>query len=154
MDNDVALLSRYNEIFRKSDEVFHSAVKSFNISDGAFWVLYTLRDMGSQPTQRDVYKNTCMPKQTVNSALNKLEADGYIELCGESGSRNRIVRLTPSGEELARRTADVVRNVENVTMAEMPEGELRQLIELTAKYTDALAANMKKVLAELKSNDK
>ena len=62
-------LRTYNELYRKGDEIFHSAVKAFDISDGAFWVLYTLRDIGPQPTQRDVYKSTCMPKQTVNSCL-------------------------------------------------------------------------------------
>ena len=82
-------LRTYNELYRKGDEIYHSAVKALDISDGAFWVLYTLRDIGPQPTQRDVYKSTCMPKQTVNSALNRLEAEGFIELHGETGSPAR-----------------------------------------------------------------
>lgn len=95
-------LRTYNELYRKGDEIYHSAVKAFDISDGAFWVLYTLRDIGPQPTQRDVYKSTCMPKQTVNSALNRLESEGFIELHGETGSRTRTISLTESGEALAR----------------------------------------------------
>ena len=50
-------LRTYNELYRKCDETFHSAVKAFDISDGAFWVLYTLRDIGPVSyTHLDVYK--------------------------------------------------------------------------------------------------
>lgn len=144
-------LRTYNELYRKGDEIYHSAVKAFDISDGAFWVLHTLRDIGPQPTQRDVYKSTCMPKQTVNSALNRLESEGFIELHGETGSRTRTISLTESGEALARRTADKLRAAEFMAMSELPEGELVQLLELTRKYTDALAASVKSMIADIKS---
>ena len=36
-------------------------------------------------------------------------------------------------------------------MSELPEGELVQLLELTRKYTDALAASVKSMIADIKS---
>ena len=38
-----------------------------------------------------------------------------------------------------------------MAMSELPEGELVQLLELTRKYTDALAASVKSMIADIKS---
>ena len=70
---------------------------------------------------------------------------------GETGSRTRTISLTESGEALARRTADKLRAAEFTAMSELPEGELVQSLELTRKYTDALAASIKSMIADIKS---
>lgn len=44
-----------------------------------------------------------MTKQTVNSALRRMEGDGLIYL--ESAGRGKDVCLTPEGEALVQRTA-------------------------------------------------
>ncbi len=146
MQNELSPLQQYNAAFRKGDEAFHNAVKSFNMSDGAFWILYNLRDIGHELSQREVYRNACMPKQTVNSALKRLQSDGYIEFRAESGTRGRIVALTPKGEELAVHTVDMVMNVERLTMSRMPAQELGMLISLMNKYTNALTNNLRAML--------
>lgn len=149
MSAETVTLGQYNELYRKCDEILHNAVKTFDVSDGTFWVLYTLRDIGPAPTQRELYRGTCMPKQTVNSAVNRLIAQGYIQLEDLENSRNRRVLLTESGEALARRTADVLRGVERQTMSEMPEHELELMLELMRKYNEALAANIKKMILNM-----
>ena len=52
---------------------------------------------------------------------------------------------------MARRTVDKLRAAEFMAMSELPEGELVQLLELTRKYTDALAASVKSMIADIKS---
>ena len=146
MENDLSPLQQYNAVFRKGDEAFHNAVKSFNMSEGTFRILYNLRDIGHDLSQREVYRNACMPKQTVNSALKRLESDDYIELRTDSGTKGRIVALTPKGEELARHTVDLAMNVERLTMTQMPAQELEMLISLMNKYTNALTNNMHAML--------
>lgn len=72
------ILAQYNSIFRESDQIYRTAAKSFGLSDCAFWILYSLREASTPLTQSDICNQIYLPKQTVNSALKKLEADRVL----------------------------------------------------------------------------
>lgn len=50
------------------------------LPDCAFWILYLLRESEVKYTQSGVSENLSLSRQTVNSALKKLQQEGYIAM--------------------------------------------------------------------------
>ncbi len=81
MDNrTLEKLHRINYLIAETDALYHQASLKLGISDSAMRVLYTVHDCGGSCQLSDIYKRSGISKQTVNSALRKLEADGVIYL--------------------------------------------------------------------------
>ena len=70
-------LKEYNHIYKEANEIYHEAARRLHLSDSAFEIFYALFDMGDNCLQRDICKSSCLPKQTINSSIRKLQADGY-----------------------------------------------------------------------------
>lgn len=131
-------LSEYNGIVKESDKIYRHAVKALGISDSAFWILYALRDASSGITQSDIGNIIYFPMQTINSALKKLETDGYVKLCNVNDKRKKQVYLTEKGEQLAKRTVDRVIELETETMESLTLSEQEIFLSIFRKYTDIL----------------
>ena len=63
------------------------------------------------------------PKQTVHSALKKLEAEGYLARTSGADLRSKRVALTEKGEQFARAWIDRVPEAEAAALCAMPEAE-------------------------------
>ncbi|MCD8016022.1 MAG: MarR family transcriptional regulator, partial [Lachnospiraceae bacterium] len=74
-------ITEYNQISRECDRIYHLAALRLGISDCAFWLFYVLSDADRLYTQSEICDSSFMSRQTVNSALKKLEKDGYLTLC-------------------------------------------------------------------------
>ena len=94
-------MRRFNHLLQETDAVYHEMAQHWGLSDSVMGVLYTLCDAGGRCRLRDICYWSGMTKQTVNSALRRMEGDGLIYL--ESAGRGKDVCLTPEGEALARR---------------------------------------------------
>ena len=78
--NNRKKLYEYNNVLKSIDDCYRNIAKRYGFSEAAFWTLYTLRMEPGNITQSDVCTVLYQPKQTVNSALKKLESEGYIML--------------------------------------------------------------------------
>ena len=67
-------MRRYNHLVGEIDGVYHEMSLRLGLSDSAMIVLYTLCDSGGPCPLRDICRRSGLSKQTVNSALRKLEA--------------------------------------------------------------------------------
>ena len=63
------------------------------------------------------------PKQTVHSALKKLEAEGYLARTSSADLRSKHMALTEKGEQFARTWIDRVPEAETAALGAMPEEE-------------------------------
>lgn len=135
-------LSEYNSIIKESDEIYHSAARSLGLPDCAFWILYVLSEGGEAPTQSELCDSLYQPKQTVNSSLKKLEADGFITLAQGKDRRSKQIHLTEKGRELASQTTDRVIAIEHNALSELSDEEWDIFIRLFHKYTDSLKKHM------------
>ena len=86
-----------------------------------------------------------MSKQTLNSALRRLEEEGTIVLRADSGRRKRVC-LTDRGKALAERTVWRLIDVENGIFETWTREERDGYLGLTQRYLDTL----QKGLEELK----
>ena len=117
------MLLEYNRETKRLDDLYRCAAKQCGISECAFWILYTLRAEERQFTQAEICEFLIEPKQTVHSALKKLEAEGYLARTSSADLRSKHVALTEKGEQFARTWIDRVPEAEAAALCAMPEAE-------------------------------
>ena len=130
-----------NRMYKECNEFYHALAKHFGLSDSAFWILYTLR-VERPYTQAGLCEFLHEPKQTVNSALKKLEAEGFLVLSAGDDQRSKRVRLTEKGEQLARTCADRVAEAEARAIGSMSPDDRAALIRLTELYGTLLGEQL------------
>jgi len=128
----------FNGIIKENGKQYRDAAKLLGISDCVFWILYSLRETKENLTQKEIGDTAFMPPQTINSALKKLEAGGYVELRNDSDKRSKQVYLTEKGDILAQKTVDKVIAIEMRAVNGMTEEEQLVFLKLFQKYTDLL----------------
>ena len=79
------------------DSAYHEAALKMNLSDSEFSILYILNEHQEGCNQSAFYKESCMTKSTVNSAIRKMEKKELLYLTPGSG-RNTQVFLTEKGK--------------------------------------------------------
>lgn len=119
-----------NQLNKEIDDLYHRAAIYYNLSDSAFWILYTLYQNKQGCTQKEICSDWYFSKQTINSAIKELEKKEYISLNYESNNRKskRIV-LTPKGIEIAKNTVGKIIEAENIAFSKTNEKELDKVIE-------------------------
>ena len=127
-----------NEIMKETDDLYRNLAKKFKMSDCMIWILYILREDDRSVTQSDICNMMYMPKQTVNSSLKKMEAEGFIELLNINDKRSKQVCLTEKGVDLANNTVDIIISKENNALSKMDKEEQALFINLFKKYKDLL----------------
>ncbi len=136
-------LLEYNALIRETDELYHNVAKNLHLPDCAFWILYSLRESKLPLTQSDICNSLYYSKQTVNSALKKLETEGYIALCSSSDRRRKQLRLTEKGLLLAANTVERVMTAELEALTELSDQERTLFLAVFDKYTAILKQKMK-----------
>ena len=138
MQNARENLSRFNRIIKESNDVYREAAKAVGLPDCAFWLLYALRECGEGMTQSALCDALYQPKQTVNSAIKKLENEGYLYLCPGPDKRSKLVCLTEQGERLAQNKIDSLLAAEVRALDSLSEQEQETFLTLFHRYIDAL----------------
>lgn len=148
MEAEREYLSEYNGLMKENDELYRNAAKAMGLSDCAFWILYLLRESDVELIQSDISSAICMPKQTVNSSLKKLEESGYIRLFEGNDRRSKLVRLTQEGTVFAAETVDRVLAAELRALGGMTAEEQSVFLGLFGRFTDLLKKEMSQMERE------
>ena len=138
-------LIAYNNIIKENDKIYRDLTKQLGLSVCAFWILYALREDIKPLTQSKICEMLHETKQTVNSALKKLNLDGYITLSSGNDRRSKCISLTEKGLRLAAETVDLVMTAEQNALSEFTEAELDTFISLFDKYTQTLKQKTKNI---------
>ncbi len=154
MKTDKEYLSKLNNIIKENDEIYRNVAKSLGLPDCAFWILYILREEGNITTQSEICSAIYLSKQTVNSAMKKLESDGYLQLLNTNDRRSKQVSLTPKGLALTEKTVDRVIARETDALSGMTLDEKETFLRLYRKYTDILNVSMKTLTASTGMNQR
>ena len=126
-------MKRCNHLLGEIESVYHEMSLKFGLSDSTMIILYTICDEGDACLLKDICSRSGLSKQTINSALRKLEAEGIVYL-EAAGSREKNVCLTQKGRELAETTAIRVIEAENGILASWPKEDVEKYLELTERF--------------------
>ena len=130
-------MRRFNYLMSEANAAYHRLTVKLGISDSESVILYTLCNYNGRCLLGDIIKLSGTSKQTINSALRVLEADGMVTLEAESGRRKAVI-LTEKGKELAKNTVARMIRVENEIFAACDPEELATCIRFAQRYLDEL----------------
>ena len=131
------ITKRYNYLSSEINSLYHQAAKKMGISDSVQNILYVLCDQGNQALQSEICSISGISRQTINSALSKLEQQGLVRVEPDKG-RNTMVFLTEEGQKFAAEKVAPLFQIENKIWSEWTAAEQQQYLELTQKYRDSL----------------
>ena len=131
-------LTSYNSAWKMNDNTYQQMARALGITETMLWILYALRLEPDGITQSRICEFMREPKQTINSALKKMEADGLLTMQSGACKRTKIIRLTAAGHALAQKTADRVLRTEQRALAQFSEEEFRQFCTLLNKMSTAM----------------
>lgn len=130
-------LHQYNLVTAEMDAAYHEATLRCGLTDSVMQTLYTICVEGDSCSLSQIIHNAGMSKQTLNSAIRKMEAEGLVYLANETPRRKRVF-LTQKGRELANRTAERLIKIENDIFQNWSEEEWKTYFQLTKRFTNEL----------------
>lgn len=137
----VLIAGEYTALAGEINALYHEAAVRAGISDSVQNILYVLCEEHGRCPQSEIARRTGISRQTINSAIRKLEKSGIIVVEPGKG-RNTIVCLTEEGKCFAEEKIAPLFTIENNIWNEWTEEEQRTYLKLTEKYRDALKRHM------------
>lgn len=146
-DEDMHYLEaeQYTHLAGEINSLYHEAAVKMGISDSVQNILYIISEKEGQCLQSEISKMTGISRQTINSAIRKLEKEGIVYLKQGNG-RNTIVCLSEKGEKFASEKIYPLYEIENKIWNEWTPNERQQYLILTKKYRDGLKKYLKDIL--------
>ncbi len=137
-------IHRINYLTSELDALYHQAALKLGLTDSAMCVLYSLHEGGGSCFLSDIYKQFGVSKQTINSALRRLEEDGAVYLEVHRG-KSKTVRLTKKGEDLVSKTVVRLCDAEAKAFELWSEEEKSEHVRLTEKYVESFRRQVQSI---------
>lgn len=136
---------QYTYLAGEINALYHEAAVKAGISDSVQNILYVLCEKGGKCLQSEISKLTGISRQTINSAIRKLEKEEIVYLQQGKG-RNTLLYLTEKGEQFASEKIYPLHEIENKIWSEWTLEEQQQYLALTKKYRDGLKKYLEAIL--------
>lgn len=125
----------FTRVGKEIDDLYHDISLRIGVSDSAFTIFYAICVHGDGCLQKDICKEAYVSKQTINSSIRRLEADGWIYLRKGSG-RDKQICLTGKGKTFVDEKIRPVIEAEDGAFLALQKEERAELIRLAQKYVD------------------
>lgn len=130
--NDTDMISRINRLTGELDMLYHQAAKKLGVPDSILRILYAISGLG------DGCRLAGLSKQTVNSALRRLECENILKLEHRDG-RCKQLRLTELGKKRVAESAGRLGDAERRATESFSEAEAAEYLRLMEKFNVAFA---------------
>ncbi|MBO5033634.1 MAG: MarR family transcriptional regulator [Lachnospiraceae bacterium] len=137
-------MKRFNLLSSEIDAAYHEAAFKLGLSDSTMLILYTAYCNGGECLLSDITLMSGASKQTINSALRKLETEEIVYLKSFEG-RKKKVYLTDKGMQLAGDTVSHLIRIENEIFGSWSDEETNKYIELTKRYLTDFKEKIKEI---------
>ena len=84
-------VQEYNRMYKELDDLYHEVALGIGMSDGELSALYAMSFLGDGCLQRDICREVYVSKQTINSAVRKLERKGILYLEEKKGTGQKDI---------------------------------------------------------------
>ncbi len=142
-------LHQINYLASELDALYHKSSLKLGITDSVSVVLYTIHDARERCLLSDIYKLSGINKQTINSAIRSLEADGILYLKQSTG-RSKTVILTDKGKDFVEKTVARLCEAEAKAFDSWSDDEISTYIRLMEKYVSCFRKQIDEL--EIESN--
>lgn len=124
-----------NHIISEMESLYHQVSLKMGISDSVSIVLYTIHVTEGICLLSDIYKKSGISKQTVNSAIRRLEDEGVLYLEQHTGRSKKII-LTEIGNKYINKTVAKLYEAEVQAFESWTKEEINTYVNLMEKYKD------------------
>ena len=131
--------NQLNRLNKALSEFYHDICVQIGISDSVFDIFYAIIALGDGCCQKDICDYAFTSKQTIHSAIHRLEKEGFLYLKSAKGREMQIF-LTPKGISFSEEKIVPVIDMENQVCSGMNANELDTLLLLTEQYLCQLRA--------------
>ncbi len=142
--NYINEIHRINYLSSELESLYHQSSLKLGITDSVSIVLYSIYDAGSECLLSDIYKNSGISKQTINSAIRGLEADDILHL-EQYTRRSKKVVLTEKGKDYVQQTVAKLYQAEQNAFGSWSEEEISTYIALMEKYNNCFRHQIEKL---------
>lgn len=145
-------LKEYKALFWESDGLYNSFMEHFGLSTSESMILFCISE--GIDTQSAICKKLYMPKQTVHSAIKKLEKAGIVVVSDQkSKDKTKKIILTDVGYKAYKEKVYPLDEVECEAFEKLDKDEQREMVRITAKYNGLLRKAISDYIANEKRND-
>lgn len=137
-------LHRINYLSAEINSLYHQAAVKLGISDSVMHIMYMLYDNDGSFMLSDICRVSGISKQTVNSAVRKLERDEIVYLEKQGGKMKKVC-LTQKGREYAEQTVRRVFSAEAAAYSDWSEAEINEHLRLMEKYVLSFRDRLKEL---------
>lgn len=133
---------RINCLTEDIDSLYHQAALKLGVSDSVLFILYMTYVNGEKCLLYDIYKLSGISKQTINSAIRKLENEEIVHLEKHNG-KTKMVCFTEKGKSFAEQTAAKLLETECNAFRDWSEEEIDIYLRLIEKHSISLRKQIK-----------
>ena len=126
-------IHRINCLMSDIDAAYHLASVKLGVSDSTSFIFYMLYIHDGYCLLNDIYRLSGISKQTVNSALRKLESENMIYLENLNGKAKKVC-ATESGKPYIYEVSEKLYKAETAAFHEWSAEEIRAFIGTLEKY--------------------
>ncbi len=142
-------MKRYNYLCGEIEAAYHALSLKLGLSDSAMRILYAVCDNGEGCRLQNISVYTGLSKQTINSAMRKLESEGIVYL-EAFNAKSKKVYFTEKGRKLAERTAYRMIQIEEEIFASWEKADVLKYLRLTENYLVSLREKTEQLQCEKK----
>lgn len=138
---------RINGLYQECESVYHQVALHFHMSDSSLKILYTIYVNYGKCLLYDIYSASGISKQTVNSAIRKLEKEELIYL-ENFNKKSKIVNFTEKGSEYAQKTVAPLFKAECNAFEDWSERDFKLYLLLIEKHNVSLRKQIDQLCQE------
>ena len=137
-------VNAFNRLYKELDDLYHDIALELGISDSELTIIYTVCRMGGDCAQKDICEQACVSKQTINSAIRKMEQKGFLYLEPGSGrdKRDKRICLTEKGKAFSRENVCPLIRVEDEAFLDLAPEERQMLLHLVGRYISGVRVRL------------
>lgn len=137
-------IKRINYLAKELDVIYHQTARKFGMSDSVLTVLYMIYEKGDGCLLHDICCESGISKQTINSAMRKLENEDVLYLEQDKGKKKRVF-LTEKGKGYIENTVVRLYEAECRVLSAWTEDEFKLYMKFMKRYNDLLKAEVEKM---------
>lgn len=135
---------RMNCLSNDLDMLYHNAARKLGVSDSILCIMYMIYEKGDGCLLYEICSESGISKQTINSAIRKLEQEEILYLEQDKGKKKRVY-LTEKGKDYMFKTAGRLCQAEFDAFEDWTEEESGLYLQLMQKYIDSLRVQIEKI---------
>lgn len=139
--------ANYSAGEKRISELYHRIAAQNGISDSVVSIFLCLCDETQIHTQNTIAIRMGVPKQTINSAINRLMREGYICLEKMPVARNnKQILLTDEGRQFCERYIVPIMKAEENAYSRLSEQEQEVYISIGIKFNRFMIEELEKLI--------